>query len=282
MAAMPNAIRVTGGVRMTGEAWRPVRSARERGASLLHAYFLAVAFLAVLVLGGALFASADARAQSVAQGVAQDLCADPATVCSAKIEPRCLSRVGAGSIAVSAADDACAAQFAAYSDCLVEATQCPDASAASAVGPQRDRCPPFVEQTLFEAAQADPTRRGDFLAACPGSPLTPLLPPPAAPVEAPSSEAPTRDVRAAELSVRSGEAVVICTNQERAPIEVSLRVWKRNATTPDVRATLVARDLSLETTIRVGQRVDLTPKCAIELVDTSFRGRFFAEIAIYK
>lgn len=50
---------------------------------------------------------------------AQGFCDDPASVCAATVEPRCLARTGAGALA--AGDAGCAAQLTAYRACLARA-----------------------------------------------------------------------------------------------------------------------------------------------------------------
>ncbi|MEL6317312.1 MAG: hypothetical protein AAFR16_06695 [Pseudomonadota bacterium] len=63
-----------------------------------------------------------AAAQTIDQAT---LCADPDAACSALVAPACLSRTGAGSVAVGAAPQGCDAQIDSYRTCLQDvAEQC--------------------------------------------------------------------------------------------------------------------------------------------------------------
>ena len=107
-------------------------------------------------------------------------CEDPASHCSRSLSRQCLERVGAGSAAPSelqpAANGAdCETQLLQYRECLSNVlTQC-DQGERQAPAPAQSQCTPFREQTLYEAAQADPAKLEMLAAICPESPLIALL-----------------------------------------------------------------------------------------------------------
>lgn len=66
------------------------------------------------------------------------LCADPGAVCTAKLPASCLKKLGAGSLAVGAAEADCGAAFAAYQGCLADAAEQCGAAPTQSTGVDAD------------------------------------------------------------------------------------------------------------------------------------------------
>ena len=126
-----------------------------------------------------LFIALAAPAPAAAQ---QPGCDDPAAHCARTLDRDCLARVGAGSLPVGEAQSTntsadCAKQLRQYRDCLgAILNQCGSSDRQTATVPQpQTQCTPFREQTLYEAAAADPAKLDMLARICPDSPLLALL-----------------------------------------------------------------------------------------------------------
>lgn len=230
-----------------------------------------------LFAGLALSAMGPASAQ-------ETVCDDPAEICGRLVAGSCLQKRGAGVVAAAEAPSDCEAQFSRYVDCLAEAAECDRADAPDARGsrPVRDRCTPYVEQTLFEAARRNAQRQDDFRTACPQSPLIALLPdaPDVAPRAQTGAAAIDADTTRVRRELRSHAPYQLCADAAGGPLEVRVRVWRRTGTQADQRVTVEAPSLPDPAPLRAGQALALRADCALQLERTGFKGFFFAEVVV--